>query len=115
MNGTRTKKMNGDPYTEDENNNSYEEESPPPMVRQPSPLSSPLRPPSPSPFSKSNILSDYIPLRPAENFNIKMIDSSRLVIQYLSIRKLTTNLFLIGEGSQQQVEVVPMEDEGEMA
>jgi hypothetical protein len=29
--------------------------------------------------------------------------------------KLITNLFLIGEGSQQQMEVVPMEDDSEMA
>jgi hypothetical protein len=29
--------------------------------------------------------------------------------------KLITNLFLKGEGSQQQAEVVPMEDDGEIA
>jgi HNH endonuclease len=63
-----------DSYLEDENGNSYEEESPPSMVHQPSP---PLRPPSLSPFLKSNIRSDYMPLRPAENLDIKMIGSSQ--------------------------------------
>ena len=51
-----------DSYIENDDSNSYEEESLPSMVR---------------PFLKSNIRSDYMPLRPAENLDIKMIGSSQ--------------------------------------
>ena len=65
------------------------EDSPPMMVHQSSPPSSPLRQPSPprqpsptrqpslSHLPKSNIQSDHIPLRPAENLDIKIIGSSQ--------------------------------------
>jgi hypothetical protein len=66
-----------DLYMEDDNWNSYEEQSPPMMVHQFSPPSSPLRQPSSHLLPKSNIQSDYIPLRPAENLSIKIIDSSQ--------------------------------------
>jgi hypothetical protein len=61
---------------EDETWNSYEE-SPPMKAGQISPPTSPLCPPSPSPLPKSNIRSDYILPRPAENPGIKMISSSQ--------------------------------------
>jgi hypothetical protein len=66
-----------DSSIEDDNWNTYEEESPPMMVGQSSPPPSPLRQPSLPSLSKSNIRSDYIPLRPAENPDIKIIGSSQ--------------------------------------
>src|SRR2546423_542509 len=77
MNGIRTKKMNGIHTWKMRMGTHMREESPPPVDRKSSPVSSPMRPPSPSSFPKSNILSDYITLRPAENLNIKMIGSSQ--------------------------------------
>jgi hypothetical protein len=43
------------------------------------------------------------------------VESSFSVIQQLSMSKLITTLFLIGEGSQQQVEMGPMGNDSEMA
>jgi hypothetical protein len=69
-----------DSYIEDDGLDSYEEESPPTKIHdilmtQSSPPSSPPYQSPPSSLPKSNIRSDVITLRPAENSSIKIIDS----------------------------------------